>query len=387
MLQGSEQNIVFGVIVLVAIIVVRWIFDIASLRVSYQKVIRQYGCKPTIRYPHKDPLFGLDDVWESLNAAKAKRFLARIRRQYERLGNTYSARFLTYPVINTIEPENIKAVLSSRFSDYGVGSRRREAFKPLLGKSIILLDGQPWKHSRARLRPIFARDQVADLERLEYHVKHLIEKIPTDGSTVDLATLFFRLTPDISTEFIFGESINSLVDSESQDARFAQAFKKAQAGSEHRWRLGSLARLIPQPQFFRDVAYVHQYIEDHVVKAPESNRSLNKNGPELRKTSQADKGRYIFLDQLLKYTSDKDVLRDEILSIFLAGRDTTASLLCNCFFVLSRRPDIWAELRKEVEMLKSRPPTLHQLSELSTIQNCLKECMYRSMLISDDSVR
>ena len=380
MFQVSKNSALVGFLATLAIITLRSIVKIVGLKVSRGKSIQQHGCMPTAKYPHTDIFFGLDDIWATLKAAKAKGFLARIRRQYDKYGNTYSARFLTYPVINTIEPENIRTVLSSRFADYGVGSRRKEAFKPLLGKSIILLDGHEWQRSRARLRPNFTKSQVTDLARIETHVRHLIHNIPADGTTVDLATLFFRLTPDISTEFLLGESIGSLVRPDSQDAYFAQAFERAQAGSEHRWRLGSLAKFVPQPQFFRDVANVHDYINGHVEKALEHHRSREMKGSLSQMDHQKDQTRYVFLHQLLTQTQDRDILRDEILSVFLAGRDTTASLLCNCFFVLARRPDIWAEIRKEIEYLDGKPPTLSQLNGLKTVRNSLNECMYQSLL-------
>ncbi len=55
-------------------------------------------------------------------------------------------------------------------------------------------EGAAWQHSRALIRPAFTRTQVADLESFESHVQKLMAKVPKDGSTVDLAPLFFRLT-------------------------------------------------------------------------------------------------------------------------------------------------------------------------------------------------
>jgi cytochrome P450 len=68
----------------------------------------------------------------------------------EVLGNT---------VILTVEPDNLKAMLATQFSDFGLGLRH-EQFYPLLGDGIFTLDGAGWTHSRALLRPQFARDQV-----------------------------------------------------------------------------------------------------------------------------------------------------------------------------------------------------------------------------------
>ena len=60
------------------------------------------------------------------------------------------------------------------------------------------------------LRPSFVRTQIGDVEMFEKHVKHLIQAIPKDGSTVGLEALFFRLSLDVATDLLFGESTNTL---------------------------------------------------------------------------------------------------------------------------------------------------------------------------------
>jgi cytochrome P450 len=114
-------------------------------------------------------------------------------------------------VISTIEPENVKTVLSTNFKDYKLGPRRATAFVPVFGHGIFDTDGAAWERSRAMIRPNFTRSQVADLDTFEKHISHLIDAIPRDGSTVDLQELFFSLTMDSATEFLFGVSTNTLM--------------------------------------------------------------------------------------------------------------------------------------------------------------------------------
>ena len=78
------------------------------------------------------------------------------------------------------------------------------------------------------VRPNFTRSQVADLDTFETHIQKLISKIPKDGSTVDLQTLFFQLTLDSATEFLFGESVSSLSSTEgSVQEQFGKMFDLA----------------------------------------------------------------------------------------------------------------------------------------------------------------
>ena len=67
-------------------------------------------------------------------------------------------------------------------------------------------------------------------------------------------------------------------------------------------------------------------------------------------------------------------IREELINILLAGRDTTASLLSNMFFELARRPEIFAKLREEVATLEGRTPTYQELKNLKYVKWCLNEC-------------
>lgn len=113
-------------------------------------------------------------------------------------------------VISTIEPENVKTILATKFQDYSLGKGRQEVFGPIFGDGIFTQDGKGWERSRALIRPNFVRQQVADLDMFESHVGHLIKAIPRNGSTIDLQDLFFSLTMDSATEFLFGKSTNTL---------------------------------------------------------------------------------------------------------------------------------------------------------------------------------
>jgi cytochrome P450 len=71
-----------------------------------------------------------------------------------------------------------------------------------------------WKHARAMLRPVFARDKVSRLHIVETHVQHLIEHLKRDGQTgfVDIQQLFQSYIMDTATELLFGESLGTMTD-------------------------------------------------------------------------------------------------------------------------------------------------------------------------------
>ncbi len=349
-----------------------YIFLLSRKHQARKALILHHGCKPPSKYPVWDPFFGIDVIYDAVRAAKRNTFLTEKISHYNTYGNTHSSRLTTYPVISTIEPENIKAVMSTHFKDFVIGSPRRRAFGPIIAYSVLVADGVEWEHARAFLRPSFARSQVGDLATLETHVKNLIDAVPADGSTVDLAELLFRFTADVTTDFMFGESIESQRHPESFGGDLTEACRIGQLGAEFRFRLGIFVDLVPQSKFYRAVGKVHKYMEAHVDKA------IRRHHAESQDTTseKTNSGKHIFLNELVKLTDDRLVLRDQLLGIFMAGRDTTAALLTNLFFVLARNPKAWQRLQTEIKSLNGNKPTMDGLKGLEYLSACLNESKY-----------
>ncbi|KAL1621717.1 hypothetical protein SLS56_009059 [Neofusicoccum ribis] len=315
----------------------------------------------------------------SIKAAKKHQLLPTLTQRHYDIGPTFSTLRLGSPSIITMEPANIKAILATRFKDFAIAPFRQPALHGFLGDGIFTTDGGHWAASRAMIRPNFARDQVADLEAFERHIADLFAVIPRDGATpFDLQELFFRFTIDSATEFLFGKSVNSLrlTQGEAAESRFAEAFTVAQAEGLDLIRLGPLARLVGAKAKVSDgeraVDVVHSYVDQFVDEAVRYREELELQGGAEKKEDE----KYVFLHELAKQTKDKRRLRDELLNVLLAGRDTTASLLGNLFFVLSKRPDVWKKLRAEVEeTLGGKPPTYEQLRNMKYLKWCMNESL------------
>ena len=163
-------------------------------------------------------------------------------------------------MITTIEPENLKTIQAIDFKKWGLPERRIQAFLPFLGAGIFSTNGQEWQHSREMLRPNFVRSQVRDLETFEVHVGHMIDSLPRDERTVNLSKLFFMLTIDSATEFLFGESTNCLAPGASsmEATRFAEAFNRGQGSIATKARAGIFWFLWGHDrQLKRDTKVVH----------------------------------------------------------------------------------------------------------------------------------
>ena len=150
----------------------------------------------------------------------------------------------------------------------------------------------------------------------EEHVDDLISCIPRN-KPIDLQQLFFRFTLDTSTAILFGKSVYSLKSLSSRDsAKFGKDFDTAQDFVVKRFRLLDLYWFIGGRRFREACTSVHTFVDDIIQQRYNSTD-----------TAEGKEERYIFLDAVAEDTKDKKELRDQLLNILLAGRDTTACLL------------------------------------------------------------
>jgi cytochrome P450 len=126
---------------------------------KHRKQARSLRCQPPIE--GQAGIFGISAFLRLKKAVKEKRWIELIAEQYVKYGNTFTQSIFGRPMVATIEPENLKALLATQFNDFELGTRHQE-FYPLLGDGIFTLDGAGWSHARALLRPQFTRDQVSD---------------------------------------------------------------------------------------------------------------------------------------------------------------------------------------------------------------------------------
>lgn len=318
--------------------------------VQHKYQAKRLGAQPI---PHfGDGYWGFKAVWQMLAKKKHGVLIDFALERFSVVGrDTFTFDILGQRLITTRDPENIKALLATQFNDFALGDRHKQ-FRILLGDGIFTLDGTGWKHSRAMLRPQFAREQVSHVKALEPHIRLLERQIDLHPNLeeFDIQELFFRLTIDSATEFLFGESVGSLRDeaictpeelSDDFEGKrdFPMAFNTSQSILSTRALLQGLYFLGDSLEFRRCNKIVHAFA-DHYV-----NKALNSSPEELDKAS---KNGYIFLYELVKQTRDPTVLRDQLLNILLAGRDTTAGLLSFIFFELARNQQVWNDLKKEI---------------------------------------
>ncbi|KAI4265138.1 MAG: hypothetical protein L6R38_009627, partial [Xanthoria sp. 2 TBL-2021] len=350
---------------------------------------RSNGCLPPRRYPHKDPFLGLDFFLETGKIFSENRYLPELLTRYNTYGPTFQTNLFGTPSINTIEPENLQAVYSNDFQNWGVEPLRLPAQDPFCGRGFITTDGPAWEHSRALLKPGFNRANiVAGLEGLGKALEKMMDKIPSDGGTVDLQALFFDLVSvpgphfylDTSTEFLFGESYGALSNLTSKDSQaFMDAFDYAMFGSGFRIALGPFKFLYQNSKWREACKITHAFADKYVQKALEYRQSVMSDSSPNDKDND-DASRFGSRSKPLLYhlalqTSSPLTLRNEILQALMAAQGTTAALLSNVFFLLARHPSVWQKLRQEVLALGDEEPDFDRLLHMKYLQNILKETL------------
>lgn len=150
---------------------------------------RRHGCKPPPRYPHKDPVLGLDYVLTELKEREEGASWAGERSRFSRLGRTYEVNSWGNRLIMTMDSQNIREVVGTSFDKFGVQEMRMAVTGTFMGAGVFTTDGDYWEYSRKLITPMFSRSQVSDLSALDVHLDRMFERLPRDGSTVDLQGL------------------------------------------------------------------------------------------------------------------------------------------------------------------------------------------------------
>lgn len=265
---------------------------------------------------------------------------------------------------------------------------REGAFKPLLGLGLFTLCGEPWRHSRAFLRPQFSREQISDMELEERHVNALSAVLTTgtDGWTdiVDLQPMFLKMTLELMTEFLYGHSPSQIGQETGapNTQEFGYHFDAGKGWLNIRMSLGKWHWLVHPPAFSRHCEKVHRYV-DYFVKA-----KLEQRPEELaeNKVSQDSPKRekFVLLDELAKHTRNALEIRSETLNVLSAGRDTTASLLSWIFYFLSRGPRVYDELRTVILAdfgTEASGIDFAKLRSCQYLQHCINEALRMTAIV------
>ena len=368
----------------------------ASQERQFRKFAQANTCQPPSHSANILP-WGIDRMWRlvRLTSQGADVLETIIMPSFRDHGWTFqSTGLFGEESLLTADPENLRAVFATKFSDFGTGHRRAGAFGYMVGKCIFTTDGAFWEHSRALFRPHFATGQINDIEATERAVQDLFQALSAqyDGDRrwtqmVDLQTLFLRFTLDTGTEFLFGASVKSQLaaipgalpndsvdevtrvaaDNAGHGMGFTEAFHIASVEVTKRAKLQGLYWLADSKRARQAVRYLQQFV-DHLVE-----NTLNRSERDEVK-DQERREKFTLLKALARETQDPVELRDQALFTLVAARDTTAALLTWMFLMLTKHPSVFRTLRAAVLADFGTAEEEHTSNDITI--STLKRCRY-----------
>ncbi|CAG8900248.1 unnamed protein product [Penicillium egyptiacum] len=312
--------------------------------------------------PYKWPL-ALDILKRQYDALPDQRLLLFQSQYFDRIGPNMTFKLFGNQGYLTADPKNVESILSTNFEDWCLGSRR-PGLMPMLGEGIFTQDGRPWKHSRELLRRQFVRIHRQDSKIFDEHVENLISNLRSASGVVDLQPHLFRFTLATTTALIFGEPVFALPGAETDT--FEKAFDYASYISAIRLRLADLEWIYKPAKFREACAVVKRYASHFVQLALDD---MEKNGEE------AASEKHAFILELYKEMRDPVLVRDQLVHVLIAGRDTTACLMSWALFLLVRHPEALGKLRSEIQLVTggSRELSRAKISKMTYLRCVINE--------------
>ncbi len=290
-------------------------------------------------------------------------FIERLHRDY---GDVVSARFFYVPSYFLFHPDHIEYVLATNSRNFIKPlSFRTPFFNRLVGRGLLTSEGDFWRRQRRLAQPAFHRERIASYARRMVEDGEALTKTWRDGEIRDIHRDMMRLTMEIVTHTLFNVDVTDDAD------------KVARALSVLVEPFGSQATL--------------KWILDNRFPTP-TNRRFHKVAAQLdevvyriigqrRAGGNQDQGD--LLSMLLQAHDDDgsqmtdQQLRDEVITLFLAGQETTALTLSWAWYLLARHPaaetQLWRELDEVLE--GGRAPEAADYPRLKFTEMVVKESM------------
>ena len=167
--------------------------------------------------------------------------------------------------------------------------------------------------------------------------------------------------------------MNSLSSKSTIDAKnFLSAFTVAQEGASKKIRQGKFRVFFRDPAFEKATKTIRAFTEGYVDKALALRQPVENKERGMLNNHESP-SRIVFLHELAQQLDNKTELRDQLLSVFTAGHESTAIVTSHVFFLLSRHPAVWRRLRKEVVLLNGREPIFEQLKSMNYLRWVINE--------------
>lgn len=268
-------------------------------------------------------------------------------------------------LVMVVHPDLLRRVLQENVRNY---AKNYAVIQELLGNGLATSNGEIWLRQRRLMQPAFHHRQITMMvELMAAEIARLRERwraVAASGVTLNLAEEMLALAQAIIMRTMF--SAEPSEDSAQIGTAFAVAMRVAERKN---YRPSWMPRRVyaqEDGRYNQAVAFLEQRVFAMIAE---------------RRRAGSDRGD--LLDMLLtaqdaesgEYMSDQQI-RDEVMTIYFAGHETTANVLTWTFVLLARHPDVAQRLRAEyAEKLAGGDPGAADLGQLTYGRQVLDEVM------------
>jgi cytochrome P450 len=287
-------------------------------------------------------------------------FLTQLHRTYGEIASFTIAGTPIYAVFN---PVDIEQLLTGHFKHY-VKDRGTRVMTRVLGNGLLTSEGDFHRRQRQRVQPAFHHQRLQAYAETMVEATDRVHSRWIDGEVLDIHAEMMRAALFIVSKALLGGEVG---DAEVHE--IAQSLEVILGRfSIGRIPLIPLMSVLPLPTtfaFYRARAKVDAILSG-IIQARRQRTIDTGDLLSMLLTSQDD-----------ERTAMTDAqLRDEMMTLFLAGHETTANALSWAWYLISQHPEVEARLHAEIDAaLKGRRPTVADLPQLSYTRAIFAEAM------------
>jgi cytochrome P450 len=279
-------------------------------------------------------------------------------------GDVVRSRFLYVYAYFLYNPQDIETLLATNARSYRkAGSLRSPFFHRLVGNGLVTSEGDFWRRQRRLAQPAFHRQRISSYgDVMVEYAKRAIAGWK-DGEQRDLSRDMTRLALEIVVKTLFNSDVSKEADHAGQI--LSEIVKPFASQATLKWILDNRLPTPAHRRYFRMVGEI-----DRIVF-----RIISE-----RRASGVDQGDLL---SMLLAAQDEDgsqmtdrQLRDEVMTLFLAGHETTALSLSWSWYLLATHPEVEQKFLRELdEVLGGRSPAVADLAKLSYTDMIARETM------------
>lgn len=265
------------------------------------------------------------------------------------------------------DPDDIQRILTTDNKNF-TKSTGLDRTKPLLGEGLLTSEGQFHRRQRRLVLPAFHRKRIAAYADIFASYTEQHQETWESGQTIDIADEMMRLTLKIVGKTLFDHDVSK------EATRVGHALERLMQG----WWLGLL---LPKVVFEFFLKLPLPILRNFLQSIDELDNIIYRLIDERRESGE-DHGD--LLSMLIQSVDEEENIgqmtnqqaRDEAMTLFLAGHETTANALAWSFYLLAQNPDCFARLQEEVDtVLGDRQAGFDDIPNLVYTEMVLSEAM------------